>query len=68
MKGFFREETEQWKRTRLSAWAAIAPHSKRKMTPEQWLPLPGDGAGGMTLERALEQKQRLYDLGILKRN
>ena len=68
MKGFFIEDTEQWKRARLSAWAAIAPHVKRIPTPEKWLPLPGEGhyRAGATKDDIMKKRQELFDKGIFK--
>lgn len=42
--GINEQETEEWKRSRIVAWASIAPHLKKPQTPEEWMPLPGDKA------------------------
>jgi hypothetical protein len=69
VKGFWHQETEEWKRARLIAWAAVAPYQKTQKTPQDWLPLPGEKVESeLTYQKALELKEKYYKLGLLRSN
>lgn len=70
LKGYADAELEEWKRTRLTAWAAVAPHMKHKESPEKWLPLRGEKGTIInykrTRETVLKMQERLINAGVLK--
>jgi hypothetical protein len=68
-RGFGIGEKELMKKFRLVGWAAMAPHVQNPAkSPESWMPLDGERTRSLTKEDALAQKQKLYDLGILRNN
>lgn len=69
VRGFWKQETEEWQRARLAAWAAVAPYQKTPKTPSEWLPLPGEVVeSNLTYQKALEEKNKLFKLGVLRSN
>ena len=62
-RGHIREQERRLHETRLIMWAAVRPHSKKKIKPEDLLPLPMDsraaiGAEKISKERYNELKEK----------
>ena len=56
---------ERWERTRLLAAVSVQPHVRKKLTPQQLIPLPWDKAPRKwekEIVSAKEDKRRLSDL------
>jgi len=61
-RGYQRHKEAELQQVRLIMWAAVAPHQKRKISPQDLMPLPGDKnkAKDYTLLTA-EQYQAMKD-------
>ena len=42
IEGFEYREREEWKRTRMTTWGALAPHQKRGFTPKKVFKIKGE--------------------------
>lgn len=59
-RGHVRGHERLMHQTRLMMWAAIRPHSKKKLTPADILPLPSDSKSKVGCEKMT--KKRLNEL------
>ena len=57
--GYASKMHEEWEKTRLLAYVSAAPHLKRKMSPENFMPLSGDKKKKKGKKKTIEEQKKL---------